>query len=85
MTSLLPYALAVVALFAACRWGGRTLATHFQDGWEIAAVAVMGTAAFAAFWVSHSMAAVDGPLPALGLVLAGSGGLFAGYLRGERA
>ena len=71
---------AMVALFAACRWGGRTLAGHFQDGWEVWAVAVMGICAFAALWVGQHVVG-GGPLAVVGLAGAGAGGLFAGYLR----
>lgn len=84
--SLLVLVVVLFAAFAICRWGGRTLAGHYQDGWEVAAVAAMGACAFAALWVVKNVAGADGSavLPLLGLVGAAGGGLFAGYLRGEQ-
>ena len=76
-------AAAMLALFATCRWGGRTLAGHYQDEWEVAAVAAIGVCAFVALWVVREVV-TDGVLPTLGLVAAAGGGLIAGYLRGER-
>ena len=82
----MPFVLlaAMFVLFATCRWGGRTLAEHYMDGWEVAAVAAIGACAFAALWVAQAVAAEGDALRTLGLVAAGAGGLFAGYLRGER-
>jgi hypothetical protein len=77
-------AVVMVALFVVCRWAGHTLSHHYQDGWEVAAVAAMGLGAFAALWAAQVIAAGGGALPTIGLVGAGGGGLFAGYLRGER-
>ena len=77
-------AAAMFALFTTCRWGGRTLAEHYEDGWEVAAVAAIGVCAFAGLWVAQAVVAAENALPTLGLVAAGAGGLFAGYLRGER-
>jgi hypothetical protein len=79
-------ALVMVVLFAVCRWAGHTLSHHYQDGWEVAAVAAvaaMGLGAFAALWAAQALAAEGGVMSTIGLVGAG-GGLFAGYLRGER-
>jgi hypothetical protein len=76
-------AAVMFATFAVCRWGGLTLARHYQDGWEVAAVAAMGAAAFVALWVVKHYVAGGAALPMIGLIAAAGGGLFAGYLRGE--
>ena len=78
-------AAVMFATFATCRWGGRTLSGHYQDGWEVAAVAAMGVCAFLALWLVKNLAAGASVLPMIGLVAAAGGGLVAGYMRGERA
>ena len=82
---VLAVAALLAALFAVCRWSGAMLARHHGDGWEVAAVAGLGAAVLAALWLSHAVAGAEGGLVTLGLVGAGAGGLFAGYMRREPA
>lgn len=76
-------ALALAALFAICRWGGTTLATHHNDPSEIGAAGLLGVCALALLaLVTH----VELPGGSLALALAGAAmaaGLFAGYARAE--
>ena len=83
--SFVVLAAVMLATFVVCRWGGRTLSGHYQDGWEVAAVAAVGASTFVALWVVKSFVAGGAALPFIGLVAAAGGGLFAGYLRGETA
>jgi hypothetical protein len=85
VASFVVLAVAMLAMYATCRWGGRTLAGHYQDGWEVAAVAAMGACAFVALWAVKSVAAAGPVLPIMGLIAAAGGGLLAGYLRDEHA
>lgn len=76
-------ALALAALFAICRWGGTTLATHHNDPSEIGAAGLVGVCALAMLALTTHVELPGGPL-ALALVgLAMAGGLFAGYARAE--
>ena len=82
---VLVLAVLLAALFAVCRWSGALLARHHGDGWEVVAVAGLGAAVLAALWLSHALPGGEGGLVTLGLVGAGAGGLFAGYMRREPA
>jgi hypothetical protein len=84
---VLVFALVVLlaALFGVCRWSGATLARHHGDGWEVGAVAGLGAAVLSALWLSRALPGIEAGLVTLGLVGAGAGGLFAGYMRREPA
>lgn len=75
--------LALAALYAVCRWGGTTLATHHNDPREIGAAGLVGVCALAVLaLVTH----VELPGGSFALALVGgamAGGLFAGYARAE--
>lgn len=75
----------LAALFAVCRWSGATLARHHGDGWEVGAVAGLGVAVLATLWASRLLPGAAAGVTTLGLVGAGAGGLFAGYMRYEPA
>jgi hypothetical protein len=75
----------LAALFAVCRWSGGTLARHHGDGWEVAAVAGLGAAVLTTLWLSHALSGGETAWVTMGLVGAGAGGLFAGYMRREPA
>jgi hypothetical protein len=81
--SFVVLAAVMLVAFVVCHWGGRTLAGHYQDGWEVAAVAAMGVCAFVALWVVQQVVA-GGAVPIVGLLAAAGGGLFAGYMRAEQ-
>ena len=82
---VLALAVLLAALFAVCRWSGAMLARHHGDGWEVIAVAGLGAGVLAALWLSHAMPGGEGALVTAGLIGAGAGGLFAGYMRREPA
>lgn len=80
------YLLAVyVAVFAICEWSGRQLAQHYQDAREVAAVVAIGACVLGSLALMTRLRALDDTLLVAGLVAAGAGGLFAGYLRSDRA
>ena len=82
---VLVLAVLLAALFAVCRWSGGMLARHHGDGWEVAAVAGLGSAVLATLWLSHAVPGGEAGWVTLGLAGAGAGGLFAGYMRREPA
>lgn len=75
--------LLLVAVFAVCRWGGATLATHHNDAREVSATASIGLCVLAAVAILPRAGLPGGPLALLLVAVAVGGGLFAGYLREE--
>ena len=75
--------LALVALFAVCRWGGATLATHHNDPREIGAAALLGFCVLGAVMIVTHVPLPGGPAPLALVAVAMAGGLFAGYARAE--
>jgi hypothetical protein len=86
---VLPLLLALVGvlvlggLFAICRWGGTTLATHHNDPSEIGAAALVGVCALAMLTFVTHVELPGGPLAIALVGVAMAGGLFAGYGRAE--
>ncbi len=67
--------------FAGCRWGGRTLAHHYNDGAEVAAALVVGGSVVAPMALASHLGVLDGWLTPLVLAVVCGGGLLAGYQR----
>lgn len=83
MLALTAWLLVLGSVFAICRWGGGLLATHHNDGHEVAATLLVGTCVLAAVALVTRDWLPGGTL-ALGVVaVAVGGGLFAGYARRE--
>lgn len=80
MELVLAAALAAL-VFAVCAWSGRLLASHYQDGWEVAAVVAIGACVLGTLAVTRQSAFDADPRAYAGLLGAGGGGLFLGYLR----
>ncbi len=77
--------LVLLAVFALCAWGGRTLAGHYQDRWEIAATLAVGSCVFAALGLAGNGGDGTAGWPEAALGLAMATGLFTGYYRaGDR-
>jgi hypothetical protein len=79
--SVIVAALVLLVAFALCAWGGRTLAGHYQDWWEVAATLAVGVCVVGALALDgggHD-ATAGWPEAALGLAMAA--GLFTGYYR----
>jgi hypothetical protein len=80
------YLLAVYAVvFAVCEWSGRQLARHYQDGREVAAVVAIGSGVLGSLALMTRLGYLENALLMAGLVAAAGGGLFAGYMRSDRA
>jgi hypothetical protein len=67
--------------FAVCAWSGRTLARHYQDPLEVAAVLAVAVCVLAALVVANRVHEADELWPESVLGVAMTLGLFAGYLR----
>ena len=76
--------LLLVAAFAVCDWSGRTLAHHYQDRLEVAAILAVGACVLISLVLTRDVreSATGWVEGALALTMAG--GLFAGYFRGGR-
>lgn len=83
LTLLVLGALVLAALFAICRWGGTTLATHHNDPSELGAAALLGVCVLAAVALVTHGALPGGSLALALIAVAMAGGLFAGYARAE--
>ena len=80
------YLLTIYAtLFAVCEWSGRQLARHYQHGREVAAVLAIGASVLGSLTVLSRLELLGNVLLTAGLVAADGGGLFAGYMRSDRA
>ena len=76
---------AVLALvFVICDWSGRTLARHYQDRLEAAAILAIGACVLVGLALTQGLAEDATAWPKAALALSSSSGLFAGYLRQER-
>jgi hypothetical protein len=73
----------VLAVFAACRWSGGTLAVHKGDAPEVGAVLVIGACLAAAVVVLARGPLADALWPIALVLGAGAAGLFTGYARSE--
>ncbi len=74
--------LLAAVVFAVCRWSGRLLATHYQDGWEVIAVVAIGLCVLGTLALTRRSGFDADPRAYAGLLGAGGGGLFLGYLAG---
>lgn len=74
-------AAVLVVAFAACRWGGHTLAHHYNDGAEVAAALVVGFSVVAPMALASHLGVLDGWLAPVVLAAVCGGGLLAGYQR----
>ena len=81
MLALFGGALLVAIAFVVCDWSGRTLAHHYQDRFEVAAIVAVGTCVVLGLAVTQGARDDGNQWPALALALAATSGLFAGYLR----
>jgi hypothetical protein len=80
------YLLVVYAgVFAVCEWSGRQLAHHYQDRREAAAVIAIGASVLASLALMTRLGYLSDVMLTAGLVAAAGGGLFAGYMRSDRA
>lgn len=71
----------LVLACAACVWGGRTLAHHYNDGAEVAAALVVGLSVIAPMALASHVGALHGWAVPLLLTAVCGGGLLAGYQR----
>jgi SNF family Na+-dependent transporter len=76
---------AYAAVFAVCEWSGRQLAHHYQDQREVAAVVAIGACVLGSLALMTQFGLLDDAMLLAGLVAAAGGGLFAGYMRSDRA
>ena len=74
-------ALVLLAAFGVCEWSGRTLAAHYQDGWEVAATLAVGACLFGSITLMHDARDATGPWLEGLLALAMSAGMLSGYAR----
>jgi hypothetical protein len=76
-------ALVAVLLFAftVCSWSGRTLARHYQDPLEVAAVLAVAACVVVSLVLTTGARDAGDRWSSIALAFAMSGGLFAGYLR----
>jgi hypothetical protein len=74
-------ALLVAVVFVICDWSGRTLAHHYQDKLEVAAIFAIGGCVLLGLVLARGLPDAGGDWPEIGLALASGSGLFAGYLR----
>jgi hypothetical protein len=72
-------------VFAVCEWSGRQLARHYQDRREVAAVLAIGASVLGSLAALSRLELLGDVLLTAGLVAAAGGGLFAGYMRSDRA
>lgn len=82
MFALLAGLLLLGIAFLVCDWSGRTLAHHYQDRLEVAAIAAIGGCVVLGLVLTEGAREGGNDWPAVALALAASSGLFAGYLRG---
>ena len=75
--------LVLLAAFALCAWGGRTLAGHYQDRWEVAATLAVGACVFGALALAGGGRDAGAGWPEAALGLAMAAGLFTGYYRAD--
>jgi hypothetical protein len=83
--SLLYLLVIYATLFVVCEWSGRQLARHYQDRREVAAVLGIGASVLGSLAVMSRLELLGEVLLTAGLVAAAGGGLFAGYMRSDRA
>ena len=74
-------AAVLVVAFAACRWGGHTLAHHYNDRAEIGAALVVSCSVVAPMALASHLGMLHGWLAPLVLAAVCGGGLLAGYQR----
>ena len=74
----------LVVAFAICTWSGRTLARHYQDPMEVAAIVAVGVCVLGSLIVTRDARAAGEGWAELVLALTMSGGLVSGYFRAER-
>lgn len=80
---LLVWPLVLVTIFAVCRWGGGTLATHHADTLEAVATLLVGVCILTGLVLVTSDRLPGGTLALAGLAVAVSSGLVSGYARAE--
>jgi hypothetical protein len=74
---------ALLALvFVICDWSGRTLAHHYQDRLETAAIFAIGACVIVGLVLARGMGESSTGWPEAALALSTGSGLFAGYMRG---
>ena len=71
----------LLAGFAVCAWSGWTLAHHYQDGLEVAAILAVAGCVLAALVLTQDVRDAGNSWPAVTLALGMTGGLFVGYMR----
>ena len=74
-------AVLLIAAFVVCAWSGRTLASHYQDSLEVAAVAAVAGCLLISLFITAGARDGGAWWPEIALGIGMSTGLFAGYFR----
>lgn len=78
---VLSWFVVLALVFAVSSWGGRTIAVHHSDGWEVAAALAVGLSVVTPVVILGRETFADG-IAQLLIVAAFGSGLYFGYGRG---